>query len=443
MDVILQDWQIYPILDENLFYTSRIPKANSMTKITRSKLSVMMFLEFFIWGAWFVTLGTYLAQNLNASGLETANVFSTQSWGAIIAPFIIGLIADRFFNAERILGVLHLVGAVLMYQLYQAPDVGVFYPFAFAYMVLYMPTLALVNSVSFRQMKDPGKEFSGIRVWGTIGWIVAGLSISYVFRWDSGEGLLRNTFLMASVASAVLGLFSFLLPKTPPVRRDISEKQSISSILGLDAIKLLNDRNFLVFFLSSVLICIPLAFYYQNANLFLTEVGLENPTGKMTIGQVSEAFFLLLLPVFFTRFGFKKTIMLGMLAWVLRYALFAYGNAGELTFMLITGIALHGICFDFFFVSGQIYTDAKAGAKYKSAAQGLITLATYGVGQLIGFWAAGYVTEHYAGLRNGDVGQFWQQVWLVPALIALGVMVLFVLLFKDDGVGAKTEITNG
>lgn len=402
----------------------------------------MMFLEFFIWGAWFVTLGTYLAQDLNASGLETANVFSTQSWGAIIAPFIIGLIADRFFNAERILGVLHLVGAVLMYQLYKAPDVGVFYPYVLAYMVLYMPTLALVNSLSFRHMKDPGKEFSGIRVWGTIGWIVAGLSISYLFRWDSGEGMLRNTFLMASIASLVLGLFSFLLPKTPPLTHDTSEKQSISSILGLDAIKLLRDRNFLVFFLSSVLICIPLAFYYQNANWFLTEVGMENPTGKMTIGQVSEAFFLLLLPLFFTRFGFKKTILLGMLAWVLRYVLFAYGNAGELTFMLIAGIALHGICFDFFFVSGQIYTDAKAGAKYKSAAQGLITLATYGVGQLIGFWAAGYVSEHYAGLRNGDVGQFWQQVWLVPAVIAMVVMVLFVIFFKDELV-AKADASNG
>lgn len=402
----------------------------------------MMFLEFFIWGAWFVTLGTYLAQDLNASGLETANVFSTQSWGAIIAPFIIGLIADRFFNAERILGVLHLVGAVLMYQLYKAPDVGVFYPYVLAYMVLYMPTLALVNSLSFRHMKDPGKEFSGIRVWGTIGWIVAGLSISYLFRWDSGEGMLRNTFLMASIASLVLGLFSFLLPKTPPLTHDTSEKQSISSILGLDAIKLLRDRNFLVFFLSSVLICIPLAFYYQNANWFLTEVGMENPTGKMTIGQVSEALFLLLLPLFFTRFGFKKTILLGMLAWVLRYVLFAYGNAGELTFMLIAGIALHGICFDFFFVSGQIYTDAKAGAKYKSAAQGLITLATYGVGQLIGFWAAGYVSEHYAGLRNGDVGQFWQQVWLVPAVIAMVVMVLFVMFFKDELV-AKADASNG
>lgn len=403
-----------------------------MNLITRSKLSFMMFLEFFIWGAWFVTLGTYLAQNLQATGLETANVFSTQSWGAIIAPFIIGLIADRYFNAERILGILHLVGAVLMYQMYKAPDVAVFYPYVLGYMILYMPTLALVNSVSFRQMKDPEKEFSVIRVWGTIGWIVAGLSISYLFRWDAGEGLLRNTFLMAGVASLILGVFSFMLPKTPPVKREKGEKSSISEILGLDAIKLLNDRNFLIFFISSILICIPLAFYYQNANLFLTEIGLENPTGKMTIGQISEAFFLLLLPVFFSRFGFKRTILVGMLAWVLRYVLFAYGDAGELAFMLIAGIALHGICFDFFFVSGQIYTDSKAGEKYKSSAQGLITLATYGVGQLIGFWVAGYVTVHYHELREVGMGVFWQNVWLVPAAIAFVVMLLFLIFFKDE-----------
>ncbi|WP_353128076.1 nucleoside permease [Parapedobacter pyrenivorans] len=401
-----------------------------MNIITRIKLSFMMFLEFFIWGAWFVTLGTFLSQNLNADGLETANVFSTQSWGAIIAPFIIGLIADKYFNAERILGILHLVGAVLMFQMYSATHVGVFYPYVLTYMILYMPTLALVNSVSFRQMSNPEKEFSTIRVWGTIGWIVAGLTISYVFKWDTGEGMLQNTFLMAAVASLVLGLFSFWLPKTPPVKKATVEKRSLSEILGLDAIKLLNNKNFLVFFVSSILICIPLAFYYQNANLFLTEIGLTNPTGKMTIGQLSEAFFLLLLPVFFSRFGFKNTIMLGMLAWAIRYLLFAYGDAGELAYMLIVGIALHGICYDFFFVSGQIYTDAKAGEKHKSSAQGLITLATYGVGQLIGFWVAGFASEYYKVNHTSD--PFWQNVWLVPAGIAAVVLFLFAVFFKDE-----------
>ena len=403
-----------------------------MTSATRIKLSTMMFLEFFIWGAWFVTLGTFLGNNLKATELETASVFSTQSFGAIIAPFIIGLIADKYFNAERILGLLHLAGAFLMYQMYNADNIGNFYPYVLTYMIAYMPTLALVNSVSFRQMKNPEKEFSVIRVWGTIGWIVAGLSISYIFHWDSaagiGEGLLRNTFMMAGVASLILGIFSFLLPKTPPVLQQ-EKSSSISEILGLDAIKLLKNKNFLIFFLSSILICIPLAFYYQNANPFLTSIGLGNPTGKMTIGQISEVLFLLLLPVFFSRFGFKITILVGMAAWALRYVLFAYGNADDLAFMLIIGIALHGICYDFFFVSGQIYTDARAGEKYKSSAQGLVTLATYGVGMLIGFWVAGYVSEYY---RGAETENFWQSVWLVPAGIAAVVALLFIIFFRDE-----------
>ena len=223
-----------------------------------------MFLEFFIWGGWFVTLGTFLSKNLHATDFEMANVFSTQSLGAIIAPFIVGMIADRYFNAERILGVLHLVGAVLMYQMYGAADMSTFYPYVLAYMVLYMPTLALASSVSFRQLTNPEKQFSGIRIWGTIGWIVAGLVISYFWDAKASEGALKNTFLLSGVASLVLGIFSFVLPKTPPVKLDENEKPSFASIIGLDAIKLLKDKNFLVFFISSVLICIPLAFYYSN-----------------------------------------------------------------------------------------------------------------------------------------------------------------------------------
>lgn len=402
-----------------------------MNTTIRIKLSIMMFLEFFIWGAWFVTLGTFLSNNLSASGSETAAVFSTQSWGAIIAPFIIGMIADRYFNAEKILGILHLAGAFLMYQMYISNDVTVFYTYVLSYMILYMPTLALVNSVSFNQMNDPEKEFANIRVWGTIGWIIAGLSISYLFHWDSAEGisqgLLKNTFLLAGIAAFILGLFSFTLPKTPP-KVASTEKIKIGDILGLDALKLLKDKNFAVFFVSSILICIPLAFYYQNAHPFLTEAGLENPTGKMAIGQISETLFLLLLPVFFVRFGFKKTILLGMLAWAIRYALFAYGDGQELSFMLIIGIALHGICYDFFFVAGQIYTNSKAGEKYKSAAQGLITLATYGIGMLVGFIVAGWITDNYK-MIDGTVN--WKMVWIIPAGIALLVFLLFAVLFND------------
>ncbi len=401
---------------------------------TAVQLSLMMFLEFFIWGGWFVSLGTFLGNNLNATAPETAMAFSTQSWGAIIAPFIIGLIADRYFNAERILGFLHLVGAVLMYLMYQTTDFAAFYPYVLGYMIAYMPTLALVNSVAMNQMSDPTKQFSLVRVFGTIGWIVAGLVISFVFHWDDQQGIadgaLKYTFLMTAIASGVLGIFSFTLPKTPP-RAKGQEGASLTAILGLDALQLLRNRNFLLFFLASVLICIPLAFYYQNTNPFLTEIGVDNPTGKMTIGQASEVLFMLLLPFFFKRFGFKNTILVGMFAWTLRYLLFAYGDAGEQFYMLLIGIALHGICYDFFFVSGQIYTDSKAGEKYKSSAQGLITLATYGVGMLIGFWVAGQITEFYI---TGDKEHDWQQIWTLPAIFAGGVFLLFALFFKNEKV---------
>lgn len=409
-----------------------------MTNSTRFQLSFMMFLEFFIWGGWFVTMGTFLGNNLGATGAETAMAYSTQSWGAIIAPFIIGLIADRFFNAEHILGVLHLIGAFLMYQMYQSADFGSFYPYVLGYMIGYMPTLALVNSVSFNQMKDPAKDFSLIRVWGTIGWIAAGLAISYVFHWDPNpevtgdKGMLQNTFLMVAIASGILGLFSFTLPETPP-KADDGSKITLSDILGLEALKLLKDRNFLIFFVSSILICIPLAFYYQNANPFLSEIGVENATGKMTIGQISEVLFMLLLPYFFKKFGFKMTILVGMLAWTLRYLLFAYGDAGEGVFMLLLGIALHGICYDFFFVSGQIYTDSKAGEKVKSAAQGLITLATYGVGMLGGFYIAGLITDANVVGEGHD----WTAIWQMPALFAVVVFALFAVLFKNESIEYK------
>tara|TARA_R110000751_G_scaffold32290_1_gene81361 strand:+ start:2180 stop:3409 length:1230 start_codon:yes stop_codon:yes gene_type:complete len=403
-----------------------------MKSLVRAQLCFMMFLEFFIWGAWFVTLGTFLGNNLKATDGEIALAFSTQSWGAIIAPFVIGIIADRYFNAERILGVLHILGGVLMYFMYGTTEFDDFYILVLGYMILYMPTLALVNSVSFNQMKNPAKEFSLVRVFGTLGWVIAGLSISYVFNWDQGmnigDGLLRNTFLMTAIASAILGVFSFTLPKTPP-RAATTGKISFKEILGLDSLTLFKDKNFLIFFVSSVLICIPLAFYYQNANPFLVEIGMNNPTGKMTLGQVSEIAFMLLLPYFFTKFGFKKTILVAMAAWVVRYLLFAFGDVNELGFMLIIGIALHGICYDFFFVSGQIYTDSKAGEKFKSSAQGLITLATYGVGMLIGFWVAGKISTAYV-INDGE--HIWQTIWMYPAGFALVVFILFAIFFKTE-----------
>ncbi len=411
-----------------------------MSATTRLQLWFMMFLQFFIWGAWFVSLGTFLELNLQADGRESAKIFSTQSWGAIIAPFIVGLVADRFFNAERILGALHLLGAALMYFMYQAEHVDSFYPYTFVYMILYMPTIALANSVAFRQLKNPDKEFSSIRMMGTIGWIVAGFLISFVFHWDSDvnkkAGMLQNTFLLAGTASLLLGLFSFTLPKTPPIRSK-SGAVSLKEISGLNAIKLLADRNYLIFFIASILICIPLAFYYQLANSFLSNKGVENATGLMAWGQGSEVLFLLLLPYFFKRFGFKKTILAGMLAWVLRYVCFAFGDADSGFSLLLIGIVLHGICYDFFFVSGYIYTNQKAGEENKSAAQGLITLATYGVGMAAGFWIAGLVSDQYKSTANVFD---YQSIWLIPAAIAAFVFLFFILLFRNESNKEKQNI---
>lgn len=396
----------------------------------RFKLSLMMFLEFFIWGSWFVTMGTYLATVLSSEGGQIAAAYSTQSLGAIIAPFIIGLIADRFFAAQKVLGILHLAGAALMYMAATAGEFGAFYPAVLIYMIIYMPTLALVNSVSFRQMREPAKQFPGIRVWGTIGWIVQGILIGYVLVWEQKQ-LLQYTFYMASAGSALLGVFSFFLPDTPPT--NAGERPTIREILGLDALGMLKSKNFLVFFIASILICIPLAFYYQNTNIFLNAVGMKNAAGNMILGQVSEALLILLLPIFLKRYGLKMTLLVGMAAWALRYVLFAYGDAGQGVWMLFLGIILHGICYDFFFVSGQIYTDYKAGEKFKSSAQGLITLATYGLGMLIGFWLAGKIYNAYEVAE----GHNWQMIWIIPAGIAVVVMLLYAVLFKNEKVESE------
>lgn len=400
-----------------------------MTATIRIKLSLMMFLEFFIWGAWFVTLGTYLLHNLKASGTQVGVAFLTQSIGAIVAPFIIGLIADRFFSAQKILGVLHLAGALLLWRASSAPDFGSFYPNILTYMVLYMPTLALVNSISFRQMKDPQKEFAPIRVLGTLGWIVAGLTIGWL-NWEQTNSL-QTTFLMAAGASALLGVFSFTLPPTPPVKS--GQASSLGDLLGLDAIGLLKNRSYLIFFLASIAICIPLAFYYGFTNPFLNEVGMKAAAGVQSLGQVSELLFMLAIPLFFSKLGVKKMLAIGMAAWVIRYLFFAYGDGLGNYWMLIAGIVLHGVCYDFFFVTGQIYTDNLAGERFKSSAQGFITLATYGVGMLIGTLLSGRIFDNYQ-LAGGT--HDWRMIWLIPAGIAALVLVLFLLLFRERKLAA-------
>ncbi|RYY20459.1 MAG: MFS transporter [Cytophagaceae bacterium] len=395
-----------------------------MTASIRIKLSLMMFLEFFIWGAWFVTLGTYLLHDLHATGTQVGVAFLTQSIGAIVAPFIVGLIADRFFSAQKILGVLHLTGAGLLWRASLAPDFSSFYPSILTYMVLYMPTLALVNSIAFRQMQDPQKEFAPIRVLGTLGWIVAGLTIGWL-GWEQSNTL-RTTFTMAAAAAALLGVFSFTLPATPPVKQ--SAATSLGDLLGLDAIGMLRNRSYLIFFLASVAICIPLAFYYGFTNPFLNEVGMKAAAGVQSLGQVSELLFMLAIPLFFSKLGVKKMLAIGMAAWVLRYLFFAYGDGLGNYWMLIAGIVLHGVCYDFFFVTGQIYTDNLAGERFKSSAQGFITLATYGVGMLIGTLLSGRIFDNYQ-LAGGT--HDWRMIWLIPAGIAAVVLGLFLLLFRE------------
>ena len=403
-----------------------------MTASTRFKLSLMMFLEFFIWGAWFVTLGTYLVQNLRTTGTQVGVAFLTQSVGAIVAPFIIGLIADRFFSAQKILGVLHLLGAGLLWLSSQATDFNAFYPYILTYMILYMPTLALVNSISFRQMQNPQKEFAPIRVLGTLGWIIAGLTIGWL-NWEQ-NGALGLTFKMAAGASLILGLFSFTLPATPPIKKEGTI--GIGDLLGFEAIRLLKNRSYLIFFVASIAICVPLSFYYGFTNLFLNEAGMKSAAGVQSLGQVSEVLFMLLIPVFFVRLGVKKMLAIGMLAWVVRYLFFAYGNGGSTYWMLIAGIVLHGICYDFFFVTGQIYTDNLAGEQSKSAAQGFITLATYGVGMLMGSLLSGQIVDAH---KTTGALHDWHTIWLIPAAIAAVVLLLFVLLFKDHNAPAPAE----
>ena len=383
----------------------------------------MMFLQFFTWGAWFVTMGTYLEKVLNTTGKEIGNAYAAMAIATIISPFFVGMIADKFFSAQKLLGVLHLAGAALLFYLSKIGNADMFYWIVLLYSLLYAPTLALVNSVAFRQMNDPAKEFPSIRFLGTIGWIAAGFLIDKVFKISTEQ--LSLTFIMASVASAVLGLLSFSLPDTPPKAK--GTKTSLEQALGADALVLFKDKAFVLFFIASVLICIPLAFYYSLTNLFLTDAGMKDATSNMTFGQFSEAFFILLIPLLFRRLGVKWMIAIGMLAWVVRFLFFGYGDAGPNLWMLFAGIILHGVCFDFFFVTGQIYTDSKAGQKIQSSAQGLITMGTYGIGIYIGSLLSGYVKDYYTIDKISD----WKAIWMVPAAIAGLVLLLFIILFKE------------
>ena len=402
-----------------------------MTPSVRLKLSVLMFLQYFVWGAWSVTLGTWLGQTLGFTGEQIGLVAGTTALAAMISPFFVGMVADRFMATERILAILHVAGGLILLLAAGQTRFGLFYAVLLAYALCYMPTLALSNSLSFRQMKDPAREFPSIRVLGTIGWIVAGLFIGTL-----GFEATAIPMLIAAAGSIALGVFCLVLPHTPPQG---SRRATLRDVLGLDALKLLRERSFAVFVLGSFLVCIPLQFYYAFANPFLNEIGVTNAAGKMTLGQMSEIGFMLVMPWFFRRLGVKYMLLVGMAAWAARYVLFALGDNGALVWMLYAGILFHGICYDFFFVTGQIYVDRRAPADLRAAAQGLLTFITWGVGMFIGAWASGRVVDAF---RVTD-GHAWDRIWLVPAAGAAAVLILFAFLFRsvDEPAASAVERT--
>lgn len=405
-----------------------------MNATVRVQLWIMMFIEFFIWGIWFVTLSTYLLQTLKFDGVAVGQAYSTTNWAAIVSPFFVGMVADRFFSAEKVMGVLHLVGAVIMFQLSRTVDPAQFFFVALAYSLCYMPTLALVNAISFHQMSDPSKEFPAIRVLGTLGWIVAGFVASWLHIEDKA-----TTLQIAAGASVLMGLYSFTLPNTPP--RSHGKKVTVSDVLSLDALRLMKDWSFSVFVACSLLICIPLAFYYGLTNGFLNEYEVPNAAAKQTMGQMSEVFFMIVMPFFLLRLGVKKMLAIGMLAWTIRYFLFAYGNPGNLVWMWYIGIILHGICYDFFFVTGQLYVDRKAPEDVRASAQGFIGLVTYGAGMLIGTWIWGPTADHFKLTEPiGKVEHNWLGIWLVPGIMAAVILALFWLMFHENN---KTKQETG
>lgn len=391
-----------------------------MTQSVRIRLMIMMFLQFFCWGAWYGQMSKYMFTQLNATGDQVGNAYTAFSIAMIISPFFIGMIADRFFSAQKVLGVLNLLGAVILFFLSKVTDASSFFWLIFAYCLTFAPTISLTSSIAMRQMTASNKDFPAIRVMGTVAWIVVTNIIGFYALGDKVA-----IFQIAMISALVVGVFSFFLPDTPPTS---NKNVSFSQIIGVDAFRLLKNRSFLIFFISSILICIPLSFYYAMANPSLTDAGMANVENKMSLGQFSEVFFMLLIPFFFRKYGVKWILVAGLIAWIIRFVCFGYGNVESAEWMLYLAILLHGICYDFFFVSGMIYTDLKAGETIKSQAQGLITLATYGIGMGIGSKLAGIVTDIYTvnEVKN------WTSIWMVPAYISVAVLLLFFIFFRDN-----------
>ena len=389
----------------------------------KSRLSLMMFLQYFIWGAWYVTFGTWLATALHFSGQQIAWAAGTTAIGAILSPFFIGLIADRFFSSQHVLAAMHAIGAVLLWQTTQQTTFVTVFATLLLYSLCFMPTLALTNSLAFRQMQDTQRQFAQIRAFGTIGWIVAGLIVGLL-----GIETVATPLKLAAGASLLMALYCLTLPPTPPLAKKTQVKAG--EIVPKEALLFLfRKRSVAVFAIASFLICIPLQFYYAFTNLFLNETGVQGAAARMAGGQMSELFCLLLIPLFFRRLGVKYMLAVGMLAWAIRYVMFAFGNGAELNWMLWAGILLHGICYDFFFVVGQIYIDREAPNALRAAAQGMITLITYGAGMLAGSWLSGRVVDAYL-LTDGR--HDWQSIWMFPAAFSAVVLAFFLFTFSEN-----------
>ncbi len=394
----------------------------------RWKLGWMMFLEFFIWGGWYVTVSNYMAAH--GMDMKIAIVFSLCPIAAIISPFFLGMVADRFFASEKVLGVLSfLSGLSLLVVPIFAPGYNpkLFVPILLVHTLCYMPTLSLTSSLAFHHVQDQEKEFPIIRVFGTIGWIVANWVVSGIFHGDTHV----IQFYVAGAAAVILGFYSFTLPHTPAP--SAGKKATVHDILGLDSLSLLKNPMFLIFIVCSLLICIPLAFYYAYASVYVKSVGFLHPAVTMSFGQIFEIFFMLLMPILFLRLGVKYMLFAGMCAWVVRYGLFAAAAAHDLKALVVLGIILHGICYDFFFVTGQIYVDRVTSPKIRGQVQGFLVLVTQGVGMLIGAKTAGFIFAKVTNVVNNAPVTHYQMLWLIPCIAAGVIALIFVTTFHEGG----------